>query len=437
MKIEQIVETMGKTDFPVISFVGAGGKTSCMLELANNLAAQGKKVLVTTTTHMEHPLNLDKPGCVDASAEEILEQLNKNGFVIAGSRAEQPGKIKGLPVSVWEQVKKKADVILVEADGAKRFPLKVSGKQEPVIPKEYTHILVMAGAGSIGKSLEESCFRLQEAEGILAVTEQSPADIKRLRITEERMGILIEKGYVEPLKSRYPTAKIAVILNQADILLTPQECASALQQQVSVPVFLHGWEKEIHGIYLAAGFSRRFKGNKLLEKLEGKPMYLHLLERLNEMRENHKLQSLTVVTQYEEILDYLHREGIAAVKNNNSALGISSSLKLGLQTAMMQKKQHLEREQYYIFFVADQPFLKKNTVEEFVSAFLKTDRGIGCISHDGKAGNPVIFHERYVPELLKIEGDKGGKSVVNQHFEDVFLFEIPDEIELKDIDRRM
>lgn len=437
MKIEQIVETMGKTDFPVISFVGAGGKTSCMLELANNLAAQGKKVLVTTTTHMEHPLNLDKPGCVDASAEEILEQLNKNGFVIAGSRAEQPGKIKGLPVSVWEQVKKKADVILVEADGAKRFPLKVPGKQEPVIPKEYTHILVMAGAGSIGKSLEESCFRLQEAEGILAVTEQSPADIKRLRITEERMGILIEKGYVEPLKSRYPTAKIAVILNQADILLTPQECAAALQQQVSVPVFLHGWEKEIHGIYLAAGFSRRFKGNKLLEKLEGKPMYLHLLERLNEMRENHKLQSLTVVTQYEEILVYLHREGIAAVKNNNSALGISSSLKLGLQTAMMQKKQHLEREQYYIFFVADQPFLKKNTVEEFVSAFLKTDRGIGCISHDGKAGNPVIFHERYVPELLKIEGDKGGKSVVNQHLEDVFLFEIPDEIELKDIDRRM
>ena len=165
-------------------------------------------------------------------------------------------------------------------------------------------------------------------------------------------------------------------------------------------------------------------------------MYLHLLERLNEMRENHKLQSLTVVTQYEEILDNLHRKGIAAVKNNNSALGISSSLKLGLQAAMMQKKQYLEREQYYMFFVADQPFLKKNTVEEFVSAFFKTDRGIGCISHDGKAGNPVIFHERYVPELLKIEGDKGGKSVVNQHLEDVFLFEIPDEIELKDIDRK-
>lgn len=192
--------------------------------------------------------------------------------------------------------------------------------------------------------------------------------------------------------------------------------------------------KAIHGIYLAAGFSRRFGGNKLLEKLDGKPMYLHLLEGLNEIKENHKLQSLTVVTQYEEILNYLRRQRIAAVKNNNSALGISSSLKLGLQTAMIQKNQ--ETEQYYLFCVADQPFLKKHTVEEFLSVFLKTGKGIGCISHDGKAGNPVIFHERYVPELLRIEGDKGGKSVVNQHLEDVFLFEIPDAMELKDIDRK-
>lgn len=434
MRIKQIVEKMGDADSPVLSFVGAGGKTSGMLELARDLAAQGKKVLVTTTTHMEHPLNLNQPGCVDASAEEIAEQLEKNGFLIAGSQAEQPGKIKGLPVPVWEQVKKKADVILVEADGAKRFPLKVPGKQEPVIPKECTHILISAGAGALGRTLKESCFRLQEAERILADAEKQRVDVDRTEITEETMGILIEQGYVMPLKSRYPAAKIAVVMNQADILSAPEERAAALQKQILAPVFLHGWKKAIHGIYLAAGFSRRFGGNKLLEKLDGKPMYLHLLEGLNEIKENHKLQSLTVVTQYEEILNYLHRQRIAAVKNNNSALGISSSLKLGLQTAMIQKNQ--ETEQYYLFCVADQPFLKKHTVEEFLYVFLKTGKGIGCISHDGKAGNPVIFHERYVPELLRIEGDKGGKSVVNQHLEDVFLFGIPDAMELKDIDRK-
>ena len=38
--------------------------------------------------------------------------------------------------------------------------------------------------------------------------------------------------------------------------------------------------KRIHGILLAAGFSQRFKGNKLLYLLKGKALYLHLTERL-------------------------------------------------------------------------------------------------------------------------------------------------------------
>ena len=127
MKIEPIVEMIGKTDSPVVSFVGAGGKTSCMLEMAHRLVEQGKKVLVTTTTHMEHPVRLGEIGCVDASGEEILAEIEKRGWVIAGSKAKHPEKITGLPASVWEQVRIHTDCILVEADGAKRFPVKVPG----------------------------------------------------------------------------------------------------------------------------------------------------------------------------------------------------------------------------------------------------------------------------------------------------------------------
>ena len=47
MKLEEIVKEMGEltgeSTTQVISFVGAGGKTSCMLELARSLAKQGKK----------------------------------------------------------------------------------------------------------------------------------------------------------------------------------------------------------------------------------------------------------------------------------------------------------------------------------------------------------------------------------------------------------
>ena len=72
-------------------------------------------------------------------------------------------------------------------------------------------------------------------------------------------------------------------------------------------------------IYLAAGNSRRFgesirllkekkhlmpeevPENKLLFSIEGKPMYLHLLERLVKLCNRHASWEVLVVTQYEEI----------------------------------------------------------------------------------------------------------------------------------------
>ena len=39
----------------VISIVGAGGKTSTMYDLAEELAAKGARVLITTSTHIAKP----------------------------------------------------------------------------------------------------------------------------------------------------------------------------------------------------------------------------------------------------------------------------------------------------------------------------------------------------------------------------------------------
>ena len=83
-------------------------------------------------------------------------------------------------------------------------------------------------------------------------------------------------------------------------------------------------------VLLAAGDSRRFGGNKLLAEVDGRLMYRHVADEVNAMPEDFFAKKI-VVSQYDEILEDLGREGFETVKNNQSALGISYSVHLALE----------------------------------------------------------------------------------------------------------
>ena len=159
--------------------------------------------------------------------------------------------------------------------------------------------------------------------------------------------------------------------------------------------------KRIHGILLAAGFSHRFRGNKLLYPLKGKALYLHLTERLEKLLKKGTLDSLVMVTQYDEILQEMKKRKIEAIKNENSRQGISSSLKLGLCKA--QEFEEKEDENYYIFFVTDQPYLQEKTIENFLWAFVQTGKTIGCV----KCEIPLFFMKNIKKSWNVCKGIKG------------------------------
>ena len=196
MKMYEIIDRLGRTERPAVSFVGAGGKTSCILELADDWAARGKRVLVTTTVHMERPEILGRTGWIDQPAENIRKALESPGVVIAGSGSETWKKIRGLSEAAYTEAASKAQAVLTEADGSRKFPVKVPGKNEPVIREDTTHILILAGASALGRPLDQVCHRLEYAKKILG-PENRP-------LTGETLGQLLEKGYVEPLKEQYP-----------------------------------------------------------------------------------------------------------------------------------------------------------------------------------------------------------------------------------------
>ena len=219
----------------------------------------------------------------------------------------------------------------------------------------------------------------------------------------------------------------------------------------------------IHIIYMAAGNSRRFGSNKLFYELDGKPMYRHLLDHLIEIKDrynnlenaesNSRVIDITVVTRYREILDYCSSiPDCHAVLSPDSEKGISYTIKAGIMAVQEQKKKNgvrqkkqekssgmsqnsAETEEYYMFAVADQPYLKSQSVIKLIDKVLENTGGeqlVFSLRCGDDVGNPCVFNSSLVPQLLSLKGDKGGRSVAKKH--DCVYVDIADESELMDID---
>ena len=187
-------------------------------------------------------------------------------------------------------------------------------------------------------------------------------------------------------------------------------------------------------IYMASGFGRRFGANKLLLPFKGQPLYLYGLKcllRAKELLQAENIESrVIVVSQYPEILKKAESLGAEAVLNRESRQGITASIGLGTIAAG-------EETENLLYFVADQPFLKAETVRDFVLGFLeslKSGKTMGSVEWKGTPGSPNIFSGAYVQQLLALSGDKGGRQLMRKYPEQVWTMEVP-QGELVDIDR--
>lgn len=193
---------------PVIAVVGAGGKTTTIRSLAGEYMAQGIPVIVTTTTHMleeKYPWFLLEPSLKKAGS--ILESY---GMVWLGT-PDKRGKMKAPPRDFLGEVLQWGYPTLIEADGAKRLPMKAPAEHEPVILPETTHVINIYGLEALGLTLSQGCFRPEQAAGLL---KKKPTDM--IREADIVTLALASQGGRKNLR---PWMQYHVILNQAD---TPQ-----------------------------------------------------------------------------------------------------------------------------------------------------------------------------------------------------------------------
>lgn len=200
-KLEALLK--GKT---IISVVGAGGKTSLILHYAGILEKKGSPAVITTTTHMYRPTG----SCYgEGQMEEIKRELSRGKTVWVGERAEDQKKIKGVSNDFLRELFKLGADVLIEADGAKRFPCKVPAVHEPVIPVETKIVIGVAGLDCLGRSLLEGCFRSE------LVAELLGTDVEHCMGEEDLAYIL-----THPLGTKKgipPGAEYGVVLNKCDL----------------------------------------------------------------------------------------------------------------------------------------------------------------------------------------------------------------------------
>lgn len=198
-------------DHPLIlSFAGGGGKTSYIRRLAWEGRERGLKVLVMTTTHMAEPEHF---AVFKRDLEMVRSMLEKESIAVAG-RPVKDGKIAFWDKDFYKQAAALADIVLIEADGSKRLPVKVPGENEPVIPENSSVIICIYGLGAIGKQSDSCCFRLNQSEALLKLKDEEKNG--HWIMTEEKMAYLMREGYLKPLRKVFSDSLVIMALNQAD-----------------------------------------------------------------------------------------------------------------------------------------------------------------------------------------------------------------------------
>ena len=138
----------------VTALIGGGGKTTLMYTLAEELKSRGK-VIICTSTKIKLPEQY--PTLFGASEDDVCAAFETHDILcVAEKSVEDKLCAPKLPFEVLAQL---APYIIVEADGAKRLPLKAHASHEPVIPVSAQRVVMVIGIDGIGKRIAETCHR--------------------------------------------------------------------------------------------------------------------------------------------------------------------------------------------------------------------------------------------------------------------------------------
>ncbi len=188
-----------------------------------------------------------------------------------------------------------------------------------------------------------------------------------------------------------------------------------------------GPDQNVVAVVLAAGRSLRMgPKNKLLEKLGGKSILHHVITALQESQ----IKSIVVVLGHEaaKIKNDLEGEDVTYVMNPDYKQGIGTSISAGIRSVAKSARGAL-------IMLGDMPVISAKTIDKLVNDFNRNSQAeIVVPTYEDQPGNPVLWSNRFFPQLSSLSGDRGGKPLIEKNTDVVSFCSVDSESVHLDVD---
>ena len=448
-----------------IAFVGAGGKTTALFQLAGALIREKvvSTVMVTATSHLgiwQIPL-ADVHFVAEATITLEENKHNFQGVVLITGELDGD-RTRPINEETLDWLHHYCDAhsipLLIEADGSRQKPLKAWSAHEPPIPSFVDQVVQVVGLTGLQQSLNDEHVHRPEIF----------SDLSRLNIGEGISTDALIRVLKHPqggLKNVPAHAHRTVLFNQAD---TPelQALAHGLVQPlistfdaVVIASLQQGVVFAVHepvaGIILAAGESARFGSAKQLLDWKGKPFIRAVALTALEAG----LSPVIVVTgaNGEKVEAALKDLDVIIIPNEDWKTGQASSIKKGIlhlqpptpspalphtspggrcrgtqcgatvvDLPQIQQQDFMDQAKLSgfgfgaesvgaaIFLLTDQPQITTSILRALVQRHAEGLFPVVAPMVMDQRANPVLFDCGTFADLLTLEGDVGGRAIFHK-----------------------
>jgi molybdenum cofactor cytidylyltransferase len=179
----------------------------------------------------------------------------------------------------------------------------------------------------------------------------------------------------------------------------------------------------IVAILLAAGQAKRFGSQKLLATLPKSGHTVIETSAANLLAGAGRV--IAVTSRDERLMRALDRAGCEVIVNERASEGMATSIVAGVGASMDASG--------WLIALGDMPYVEYATISRVKTA-LEEGADIAVPRHRSQRGHPVGFSAKYRDALLALSGDKGAKSIIDTHTQDIVWVGTTDPGVLADVD---